>query len=487
MKKLTCFGALLFVFLVACSREEPTPTPAPTATVGATAVATPHPATATPSPSPTATPVVPQIVSQSQPLALDGHLTIAQVTAVEPSWLVVQAILPDKSIGEVLGVTAVAPGSHQDVAVTISALSATDTVSVMLYADKGKADLWEPEKDKAVANFEPVTFAITPQFERPSLIVSDQTVAEDGLVHIDEVISPVPAWVVVQADVDGKPGPLLGFTLVTAVTNSDIPIHVDWHQATPTLHIGLFQDNGRLSHWDDFAQETPLLSEGQAVATAVHITLPFEIVALDQPIVNNQIVVERVISNGPGWLAVQFDNDGTPGLIIGSAPLHDGLNEQVQVDISGTPSRRLFLSLYTDTEPIGQFNYPVSDAPVRIDGRLPNPFVLHTNFGSSLLTQDQSFTDTVTIPLTISDLSTWVVVYNSQENKPNEVIGQTWLAPGINRNIQVEIKADQATPLLFVVLHQDGGTLKEFEYPDGADTPLRLNQQTIQAPFSQLK
>ncbi|MBK9613796.1 hypothetical protein [Candidatus Amarobacter glycogenicus] len=73
---------------------------------------------------------------------------------------------------------------------------------------------------------------------------------------------------------------------------------------------------------------------------------------LDQPVIGGTITVERVISNGPGWLVVYQDEGGSPGLIIGSAPLVDGLNEQVPVSVreSGvTP--QLFIFLHEDTEP----------------------------------------------------------------------------------------------------------------------------------------
>ena len=47
----------------------------------------------------------------------------------------------------------------------------------------------------------------------PSVTVADQEIV-DGKVTIAEVVSDGPGWLVIHAQADGKPGPILGYSPV---------------------------------------------------------------------------------------------------------------------------------------------------------------------------------------------------------------------------------------------------------------------------------
>ena len=55
----------------------------------------------------------------------------------------------------------------------------------------------------------------------PSVAVSDQSI-ESGSVTISKVTSDGPGWLVVHAQAEGKPGPILGFSQVENGENIDV-------------------------------------------------------------------------------------------------------------------------------------------------------------------------------------------------------------------------------------------------------------------------
>jgi hypothetical protein len=154
-------------------------------------------------------------------------------------------------------------------------------------------------------------------------------------------------------------------------------------------------------------------------------------------------------------------------------------------------TEQMFLMLHRDEEPLGEFDFPAGDPQVTFQGQLMQPIPFRINPGNSLFTMDQTLdaapdapTATVTIPLVITDLDTWLVVRADAEGELGEIIGRVWLPPGINRDAAVTVEQDAVTPTLYAVLHHDADGDREFDFPDGDDAPLLRNRQVIQAPFA---
>ena len=481
---------LFLLLLLAACGEKPTAVPTPTVTAVPTLTLPPQP-TAIPTTAPTPTPQKPALTAADQSLKDDGRLLIASVTVLEPAWVVIHAER-DGQVEEVLGFTAVAPGTTPDVEVTIDPLAATDRLTAMLHVDAGTEGEFEfPGVDEPLRGDTAVisqSFAITRNMQLPAITAADQDISEDGLVRIESVTLTNPGWVVIHADDQGAIGPILGFTFVGAGETADVVVHIPWRQGTPVLHAMLHEDNGRVNRFDFPEDDLPVLVTGEPVVTSFQATYPPDVLVLDQPVISGTVTVERVISNGPGWLVVYQDEGGSPGLIIGSAPLVDGLNEQVPVSVreSGvTP--QLFIFLHEDTEPGAGFNFPAADPQMMYQGRIPNPFSFRTDPGNYLATRDQALAvdgeDTaVTVPLVVAETAVWVVIHTDNEGELGNIIGQTWVPAGINREVVVPIDAAQITPTLYAVLHVDAGTLQEFE-PGGTDVPLQRNRAIIRSPF----
>ncbi|MEZ4592192.1 MAG: hypothetical protein R3D55_13775 [Chloroflexota bacterium] len=491
---------LVLVLLVACAEEG---SATPSATVAAlgeaeTAVSTPIPAattTAVPTATNTAvpTPSVPRITIADQPLTDDGTLEIASVVSPVDGWLVLYA-MPDGELGEVLGFTAVSTGLNQTLTLTIDPQLATPNLVALLHSDLGEADEFEfPDGPDEPLLWESAqiatTFALDFQLSEPVVVVSDQPVREDGLVQIDNVQLPQNGWLAIHAEENGRAAELLGVVPLTAGRHEDVIVTIPWREGTPTLYAALYADNGEPLHFDYQAEDEPLLAEGEPVVIAFATTYPIDIFVLDQPLVDGAFEVERVISNGPGWLVAYFDDEGEPGLIIGSAPLADGLNERLMVQVLASAATPIIhLRLHEDTEPGDDFDFPRVDQPILYEDRLPSTITFSLTPGNYLIVDDQApigagtASAILTVDLVVVDVPTWVAIEASEDGQRGEVLGFTAVPPGVNHDIAISIDPTLATETLYVTLYLNAGEPDEFD-PDGADVPLQRNRSPISVPF----
>lgn len=491
---------LIFLFVTSCANKSADTTSlTPTAiNEGETAVSTSAvPVTNTPTPTATNTPVptpaVPRISAAGQPLMDDGVLEIASVVSPEDGWLVLYA-MQDGELGEVLGYTAVSTGLNQNLSLTIDPQLATPNLGALLHTDAGEPDEFEfPDGPDEPLLWESAqiatTFTLDFQLSEPEIEVAEQAISEDGIVQVNSVLLPQDGWLAILSEANGRPADLLGVVPLTTGLHENVVVAIPWRQGTPTLYAALYADNGERLHFDYQAEDEPLLAEGEPIEIAFAATYPPDIFVLDQPLVDGMFEVERVISNGPGWLVAYYDDNGEPGLIIGSAPLEDGLNEHVQVEVlesAATPI--LHVRLHEDTEPGDVFDFPRVDQPVFYDGRLPSTITFSLTPGNYLIVEDQELVNRgttsaiLTVELVVVDVPTWVAIEANEDGQRGEVLGFTAVPPGVNHDIAISIDPTLATETLYVTLYLNAGEPDEFD-PDGADVPLQRNRSPISVPF----
>ncbi len=493
VKRIVLFFAVLGLIVTACSRQEAaTAVPPPTVTETA-AAATPIPTpTAKPTATPQPTPVLPSISVADQPLTDDGEITIAGVVSTQPGWAVVYAMDDAGELGQILGAAPVETGVNKALTLTVDPLQASPTLTAILHVDEGESGAFEyPDGPDEPLQWEggiiADTFNLDFQVTLPSITVSAQEVGEDGLVTIESVTAPQPGWLVIQADDHGELGTYLGSAPLQEGLNRDLTISIAWREGTPTLYAVFYEDNGRPQRLDIPGEDVPFTINGQPVLKAFSATYPPDIYVLDQPIVDGIFEVERVISNGPGWLVAYFDDEGEAGLIIGSAPLKDGLNERVKVEVLETAVTPIIhLRLHEDTEPGDDFDFPRVDQPIRYQDRLPQTITFNTEPGNYLAVADQPRqpdSSSVTIPLVVVEEPAWLVIYTDDNGRAGEILGETLLSLGINRDVTVEIDPEKAGETLIAALHLDAGETGGFEL-DGPDVPLQRNRRPVQVAFS---
>lgn len=486
---------LLLLGLFACSREAENPTESAatgiSATIEATVTSAPSPtSTAVPTATPEPTPILPTVQVREQTLTENGLLTFDSVSVPNAGWLAVYQEV-DGEPGDLLGYQALPAGTTSPITLNIEARQASPTLIARLHIDVGTIGKFEyPGTDLPfeVGTSEAVaTFDVDFQLPMPEIVVEDQIIARDGLVSINSVLALEPGWLVVHSLTGGNIGPAIGQIPVDAGQNEKLVLPVRWQVASSRLMAILYEDKEQPGGFDQH-EDLPVLAEGVPVVGIFEVILPPDILAYDQPIIDGKIIVERAVSNGPGWITAHFDEEGHPGLIIGFALLEDGINEQVELEIVETAATPLlYLNLHEDSDQIGEFDFPAADLPVTYEGELLAPFIMHTNPGNYLITMDQPLGEEnqVIVPLATADLATWLVLYTiNEEDGLGDIIGQTWLPAGINRNITVTLQPGFENKQLMAVLHQDGGTLEQFDYPGGVDIPLIRNQVILQSPIT---
>lgn len=436
---------------------------------------------------------MPSLSVEDQSLADDGRLLVRTVTVADPAWLVIHAYR-NGQVGEILGFAALAPGRNDDVIVTIDPLHATATVVAMIHMDENEVSTFEfPGPDGPLMEEESVVsaaFTLEPQFALPTIAVLDQAVSEEGLVQIQRVIMTEAGWVLIHTDDSGSVGQVVGFAHLDAGISENVEVPIAWREGTPRLYAVLYQDEGLPRRLEEDV-DRPLLVGGEPVVLAFNVTLPPDVFVLDQPVVNGEVVFERVMVDQASWLVIYFDDEGNMGRIIGSAPLAEGVNENVVVSIvEGAATPLLHVLIHEDSVAGDEFGFPAVDRPRTYGGRLPAPFTFRTNPGNYLVTRDQSLkageaadTATITVSFAVVDSPTWLVIQAEADGEVRDIVGTRMLAAGINRDVTVEIDAERVTDTLYAALHLDAGESGQFEFPEGPDIPLRHSGSPIQSPI----
>ncbi len=106
--------------------------------------------------------------------------------------------------------------------------------------------------------------------QTPSVSVSDQALA-DGTVTVDSVTAAEAGWMVIHADDDGAPGPVIGQSVVEAGANENVTVEVDPEAVTSTLYAMLHLDTGAEGEYE-FPEADPPVSVDDEI-----VVVPFEV------------------------------------------------------------------------------------------------------------------------------------------------------------------------------------------------------------------
>lgn len=483
------------MLLGSCAQPDPTPEPtdppttsntqsdsaSPTA-VEAVATATAAP-TAVP-PTPTPEPIVPQVATSPQLVNDAGIVTVDYVLMAEDGWVALFS-------GETwLAASTVEAGETRALEFTVDPLALGDDVRVVLF-EMGEGDFSAETTPRILVDNNPVEapLAVELQITRPQLIGIDQMVLEDGIARLTSVVALKDGWLVAYNDNNGELGEQIGIQWIYAGVQENVPIPIAWRSATPTLHVVLHEDGGEAGMFDP-ATDTMVSVGGEMVSAEFNATYPPDIAIINQPVVSDTIMIDRVISDGPGWIAIYFETEQEqPGNIIGFAPLVDGVNTDVAVEVVSTAVTPILYAVVhaDDPDTLGEFDFPTGDQPVTYDEQIFT-FPFATDTGNYVLAMDQAidYADSkarITVPLVVADVNVFAVVRADLEGLLGDVIGHVWLPAGISRDVVIEIDAEQATERLFLAMHIDRDQLKVLEYPDGRDFELQRRFAPVAAPF----
>jgi len=221
-----------------------------------------------------------------------------------------------------------------------------------------------------------------------------------------------------------------------------------------------------------------------------------------QNIEDGTVIVDQVYMDQQGWVVIHADDGGQPGPVIGYIEVPEGVSNEVVIQVVPediTPT--LYAMLHVDAEPLSEFNFPEGDdAPVTVDGE-----VVVTSFDAvtdaemedeegddgeaaalvpRIVNPRQSLQDgNVIIDKVVMDQQGWVVIHADDGGQPGPVIGYIEVPEGVSTEVYIQIVPDEITPTLYAMLHVDAEPLSEFNFPEGDDVPVTVDDEVVTKAF----
>jgi hypothetical protein len=174
---------------------------------------------------------------------------------------------------------------------------------------------------------------------------------------------------------DNGPGAVVGFAPVKDGVNRNVVVKIDTYTATPKLYAMLHKDAGKVGTYEFPGADVPVMNGGKMVSPAFVVTdLDARVIVKDQRAAMGAVSIDEVLSNGPGWLVIHADRNGTPGPVIGYAAVSEGLVKNLAVKIDGSKATPvLYAMLHTDAGKVGVYEFPGPDVPVMVDEKMVSP------------------------------------------------------------------------------------------------------------------
>lgn len=214
-----------------------------------------------------------------------------------------------------------------------------------------------------------------PQAITPEISVSDQD-ASGGTVTIASVTAAQLGWMVIHAEVDGSPGPVVGYAQVQEGENSNVSVDIDLDMATETLFAMLHVDAGTAGTYEFPGDDVPARVDDAVVVTPFAVTLPEmsmeevmpSVTVEDQDASSGTVTIPSVTADQLSWMVIHAESDGAPGPVVGYAQVQEGENSNVTVEIDlDAATETLFAMLHVDAGTAGTYEFPGDDVPARAD------------------------------------------------------------------------------------------------------------------------
>jgi predicted lipoprotein with Yx(FWY)xxD motif/uncharacterized protein (DUF736 family) len=376
----------------------------------------------------------------------------------------------------------------------------------------------------------PVNGSIPVTGSGPIVVVNDQTYDGEYVV-VAKVVSKGPGWIAIHNQQNGQVGPVIGYTQVLDGENDNVQVKIDPSQATPVMSAILHTDGGVVGKFEFPGPDVPVIENGLMINPTFKATVSSQprgvpaVAVKDQDVSGGKVLVDEVVSKGPGWVVVYIDkSDGTIGDAIGYTAVKDGTTKNISIFINpskATPVLHVMLHIDAGQPSIFESNGP--DTFVMVNGQMvgasfnntarsgspqaaaETPMVMDTPASGAQPTapmvmanpnspvkdkvqvSDQLMQNgMVKVDDVVSDGPGWIVIYTVKSDQPDQPIGWTHVNSGDNQNVMVKVDASKATTTLYAQLHVDAGNIGVFEFP-GPDAPVMLGVRMISGMFSTTK
>lgn len=150
------------------------------------------------------------------------------------------------------------------------------TLALVAAGCQSQAPAAPPTEVPTEARPEPTEAAPTAQVAEavvPSVMVGDQEISE-GAVTVDAVVAAEPGWLVIHADEDGTPGPVIGHGQIAPVEHQSVVVEIEAEAATERLYAMLHVDSGEVGVYEFPGTDPPVESQGGIVVRGFQVQLP---------------------------------------------------------------------------------------------------------------------------------------------------------------------------------------------------------------------
>lgn len=212
----------------------------------------------------------------------------------------------------------------------------------------------------------------------PAAITFEDQLIDGSAVVVGLVTLPADGFVVLAADAAGAPGEVLGVSELIGqgtVTDVSVPLFLPLEAEAvvhATLHVDVDEDGRFLYEPPDGFVDLPAVSaEGATASDSAVVGLlaplaPAAVTLAEQRTDGEAVMVAEVTLPAPGFVAVQGEQDGLPGTILGiSELLPEGTSRDVLVPLERITagSQTLFAVAYVDRDGNGRAGLTVADSP----------------------------------------------------------------------------------------------------------------------------
>jgi predicted lipoprotein with Yx(FWY)xxD motif len=248
----------------------------------------------------------------------------------------------------------------------------------------------------------------------------------------------------------------------------------------------------------------------------------------DQQVNNGTVMMDHVISRGPGWVVIFTTNaKGQPDKPIGHAAVKDGGVIDLQVPVETESAKgTLAAILLSDLGTVGTFEYPGADNPelnglqlvqetfkikdtaaastptsgsmdmagmgnTPAPGYSSTPSSSSTNTGSApadatvniIVSNQPILNGQIVIPEVIAPGDAWLVVHKMNgDGSVGPMAGYAHVQAGDTKNVAIPLDTNLTSSTMSAMLHNDVAKAKSPQFP-GPDEPILQNGQMLNPTF----
>ena len=119
------------------------------------------------------------------------------------------------------------------------------------------------------------------------------------------------------------------------------------------------------------AQQTPTTQSPTPAPARVDVIETKPSIAVDeQKVENDNVVVTRLFLDKPGYVVIHKVADGKPGAVIGNSGILNGVNSNVNVEISDYENENELIAMLHYDDGDSSYEFPGDDKPTAVDGKV---------------------------------------------------------------------------------------------------------------------